>query len=163
MGKRKLAQLLDSEDENEEGPVLSKEEQVGAEEEVGEEEKYVKEGEEAMAAVNVAVGSAGVNEGEKEKEKEAVEKEEDNVGDGEEEEEDDEEEEPASEPKPLGDVIKRSGRGKLEKLYYQAFELDGNRYELVRHFIAYIVMLFGTNFFQVKLWYGLVFKSFPNV
>ena len=70
MGKRKLAQLLDSEDENEEGPVLSKEDQVGAEEEVGEEEKYVKEGEEAMAAVNVAVGSAGVNEGEKEKEKE---------------------------------------------------------------------------------------------
>lgn len=34
------------------------------------------------------------------------------------------------EAKPLGEVIKRLGRGKLEKRYYQAFELDGNRYEL---------------------------------
>ena len=68
MGKRKLAQLLDSEDENEEGPAVSKGDQVEAEEGVGGEEKDVKEGEEAMVAVNVAVGSAGVNEEEKEKE-----------------------------------------------------------------------------------------------
>eukprot|EP00250_Pteridium_aquilinum_P016551 c23158_g1_i2 orf=1119-2201(-) len=33
-------------------------------------------------------------------------------------------------PKPLGEVIKRVGRGKLEKRFYQAFELDGNRYEI---------------------------------
>lgn len=35
-----------------------------------------------------------------------------------------------AEPKPIGEVIKRSGRGKLEKKFYQAFELDGNRYEI---------------------------------
>ncbi|KAI5065130.1 hypothetical protein GOP47_0019825 [Adiantum capillus-veneris] len=39
-------------------------------------------------------------------------------------------EENSADPKPLGEVIKRVGRGKLEKRYYQAFELDGNRYEI---------------------------------
>lgn len=38
--------------------------------------------------------------------------------------------ETSADPKPLGDVIKRAGRGKLEKRFYQAFELDGNRYEI---------------------------------
>eukprot|EP01018_Ginkgo_biloba_P033381 Gb_08352 [translate_table: standard] len=32
--------------------------------------------------------------------------------------------------KPIGEVIKKSGRGRGEKRHYAAFELDGNRYEL---------------------------------
>lgn len=40
------------------------------------------------------------------------------------------EEESSGVPKPFGEVIRRVGRGKLEKRYYQAFELDGNRYEI---------------------------------
>ena len=33
--------------------------------------------------------------------------------------------------RPLGEVIKKSGRGRGEKKHYAAFELDGNRYQLV--------------------------------
>lgn len=34
------------------------------------------------------------------------------------------------EAKPLGEIIKKAGRGKHERKFFQAFELDGNRYEL---------------------------------
>eukprot|EP00252_Welwitschia_mirabilis_P014343 TRINITY_DN31519_c0_g1_i1.p1 TRINITY_DN31519_c0_g1~~TRINITY_DN31519_c0_g1_i1.p1 ORF type:complete len:602 (-),score=176.07 TRINITY_DN31519_c0_g1_i1:245-2050(-) len=46
--------------------------------------------------------------------------------------EDSEEQEDESGPdlRPLGDVVRKSGRGRYEKKHYAAFELDGNRYEL---------------------------------
>eukprot|EP00249_Psilotum_nudum_P016101 c25658_g1_i1 orf=126-1961(+) len=34
------------------------------------------------------------------------------------------------EAKPIGEPVKRVGRGRVEKRFYQAFELDGHRYEL---------------------------------
>jgi hypothetical protein len=149
MGKTKLAQLLDSEDEDEGGGTVVIRNALGRGEE--EQEGNGKQGEEAMRAANVGVRSVGIGEEQKGKEKERGEEggqdgggnaedeeekreeEEEGDDDGDDEEEEEEEEQPASEPKPLGDVIKRGGRGKLEKLYFQAFELDGNRYELVRN------------------------------
>lgn len=60
-------------------------------------------------------------------EKEVEEEEEEEV----EEEEEEEEEEPVQEDaKPIGDVIRVSGKGRGQKKHYKEFEFDGNRFEL---------------------------------
>ncbi|KAH9301640.1 hypothetical protein KI387_013223, partial [Taxus chinensis] len=73
------------------------------------------------------------------REEEEEEEEEDREKDEEEEEEDkekekekekEEEEDEGPDMRPLGHVIKKSGRGRGEKKHYAAFELDGNRYQL---------------------------------
>ncbi|KAL2902588.1 Chromatin remodeling protein EBS [Bienertia sinuspersici] len=51
--------------------------------------------------------------------------------DEEEQEEEEEEEEPVQEDaKPIGDVIRVSGKGRSQKKHYKEFEFDGNRFEL---------------------------------
>ncbi|XP_030538160.1 uncharacterized protein LOC115746507 [Rhodamnia argentea] len=41
-----------------------------------------------------------------------------------------EEEEPDEDAKPIGDAVRFSGKGRGRKSHYEAFELDGNQYEL---------------------------------
>ena len=58
--------------------------------------------------------------------------------DEEEDEEEEEEEEPVQEDaKPIGDVIRVSGKGRGQRKHYKEFEFDGNRFELVSvlHFL----------------------------
>ena len=50
---------------------------------------------------------------------------------GEEEEDDEEEEEEELEAKPIGKMVKISGKGRTRRHHYKAFEYDGNQYELV--------------------------------
>lgn len=54
---------------------------------------------------------------------------------GEEEEEDEEEVamEPQGDAKPIGDVVRVSGKGRSKKMHYSSFEFDGNVFELVRY------------------------------
>lgn len=46
----------------------------------------------------------------------------------------DEEEEEELEAKPIGELVKISGKGRTRRHHYQAFEYDGNQYELVSCF-----------------------------
>lgn len=45
-----------------------------------------------------------------------------------------EEEEEELEAKPIGELVKISGKGRTRRHHYQAFEYDGNQYELVSCF-----------------------------
>ncbi|KAL5724907.1 hypothetical protein ACHQM5_008114 [Ranunculus cassubicifolius] len=45
-------------------------------------------------------------------------------------EEEEEEDTPAEDAKPIGEVIKVSGKGRTKRSHYHAFEYDGNRFEL---------------------------------
>ena len=44
------------------------------------------------------------------------------------------EEAPQEDAKPIGDVVRVSGKGKGRRSHYEAFEYDGNRYDLVSFF-----------------------------
>ncbi|PRQ17687.1 putative BAH domain, transcription elongation factor S-II, central domain-containing protein [Rosa chinensis] len=52
------------------------------------------------------------------------------ASEGEEEEEEEEDEEDELEAKPIGEMVKISGKGRTRRQHYQAFEYDGNQYEL---------------------------------
>lgn len=59
-------------------------------------------------------------------------------------------EESAAEVKVIGEILKKSGgNGKADKKLYEAVEVDGNRYEIVRnlpHAITYMPLI--TSFFK---------------
>lgn len=47
------------------------------------------------------------------------------------------EEEQQEEAKPIGEPVRISGKGKGRRTHYEAFEFDGNRYDLVRFFFFF--------------------------
>ena len=52
-------------------------------------------------------------------------------------EEDDDEEPPQEDAKTIGDSIRLSGKGRGRRSHYEAFEFDGNRYDLVSHLLGF--------------------------
>ncbi|ERM95070.1 histone acetyltransferase KAT6B [Amborella trichopoda] len=111
MGKRRLAQLSTSSDE-EEGRVRGKHGEEDREEEDEKEEEEEEEREERGAEEEEAERQHSKTPKKKMRE------------------EQESSETHEEEAKPLGEVIRKSGRGKTEKKHYSAFELDGNRIEL---------------------------------
>lgn len=53
----------------------------------------------------------------------------------EEEEEEPEEEGNQEDAKPIGEVVRVSGKGRGRRSYYESFEFDGNRYDLVSSYL----------------------------
>uniref|UniRef100_A0A2N9FSL2 Uncharacterized protein n=1 Tax=Fagus sylvatica TaxID=28930 RepID=A0A2N9FSL2_FAGSY len=52
-------------------------------------------------------------------------------------EEDEDEEPPQEDAKTIGDSIRLSGKGRGRRSHYEAFEFDGNRYDLVSHLLGF--------------------------
>ncbi len=52
-------------------------------------------------------------------------------------EEDEDEEPPQEDAKTIGDSIRLSGKGRGRRSHYEAFEFDGNRYNLVSHLLGF--------------------------
>lgn len=51
-------------------------------------------------------------------------------------------EEKSAEVKVIGEMVKKAGgKGKVERRHYQAFEVDGNRYDIVRLLIIISLLL----------------------
>lgn len=50
----------------------------------------------------------------------------------------DEEEIPQEDAKPIGDVIRTSGKGRGKRNHYESFEYDGLRYDLVFNFFQFL-------------------------
>ncbi|KAI5655487.1 hypothetical protein M9H77_32674 [Catharanthus roseus] len=123
MGNRRLAQLATSDDEDDDRS-LRRRSSPGNEQRTNERKrkKMKLDNEEEQGKEETARNNK------RQKKKVVVddEEEEEQVSEPEEEEEE-EEEDPA---KPIGDVIRVSGRGKGRRNHYDAFEYDGNRYDL---------------------------------
>lgn len=62
-------------------------------------------------------------------------------GRGDEDEEEEEEEALQEDAKPVGDVIRTSGKARGKKNHYSAFEYDGNHFELVNHHLLYLLVI----------------------
>ncbi|KAL8150436.1 hypothetical protein V2J09_020244 [Rumex salicifolius] len=72
-----------------------------------------------------------LEEEEEEEEEEEIEQDrEESRSDGEDEEEEEEEEKVQEDAKPIGDVVRVSGKGRWKTNHYDAFEFDGNRFQL---------------------------------
>ena len=88
--------------------------------------------------------------------------------DEDEEEEEEEEEIVQEDAKPIGEVVRLSGKGRGRRSHYEAFEFDGNRYDLVSSYLYFGFLGFsslGISFkclsseFRGFLSYGLWFLS----
>ncbi|PHT92416.1 hypothetical protein T459_00298 [Capsicum annuum] len=106
--KRKKMELEEEEEEEKEKPKVKEEEQRGRGKRVKKPKKVIEEEEEEEAEV----------EEDRVEEAEAV-----------------EEEEQLEDAKPIGEVIKVTGKGKGRRNHYKSFEHDGNDYELIPCFV----------------------------
>ena len=65
--------------------------------------------------------------------------------------------------KPVGDAVRVSGKGRGRKSHYNAFEYDGNRYDLVSYFVLLVVwFLVLLYFFRILLSFRIFFSVFVN-
>ena len=77
-------------------------------------------------------------------------------GRGNEDEDEEEEEEAVQEDaKPVGDIIKTSGKGKGKKNHYASFEYDGNHFELVNLSLSIALSFFFSPFMILVLDFGM--------
>lgn len=81
----------------------------------------------------------------RERKRKGKEKEEEKPRDDNVEEEEQEEDQPQEDAKPVGEPVRLSGKGRGRRSHYEAFEFDGNRYELVSTFFHLNYRLFIMN------------------
>ncbi|GMI76333.1 BAH domain-containing transcriptional regulator 1, ASI1-Immunoprecipitated Protein 3 [Hibiscus trionum] len=123
MGNRRVAQVFTSDDEDE-VPIARRRSRSDANMQERKRKKMTlqEEDDEEMESMT--------RETNEKREEEDPEEEEEEDPEEEEEEEDPEEEEVPEDAKPIGEVVRVSGKGRGRRSHYESFEFDGNRYNL---------------------------------
>lgn len=71
--------------------------------------------------------------------------------------EEEEEEVAVEDAKPIGEVIRVSGRGRRKKNHYKVFDYDGNQFELVSSFLLLLIIVVIKTRSFLSLVFGFVF------
>lgn len=78
-------------------------------------------------------------------------------------EDEDEDDQSQEDAKPIGDVVRVSGKGRGRKNHYNAFEYDGNRYDLVSFFVFLVGWWLVLQLFSELYLVCDVFKLFSKL